>query len=105
MSKIVPLGVGHEYEKLLVTEADRETAHWIPHSPKAQQKLVVLSEFALRRLADAGESLQGFLRLRQRLLENRPQVAVELLIGNLGNGSALTSGSMPALPIAANAEC
>jgi hypothetical protein len=38
------------------------------------------------RIADAWKSLQGFLRLRQRLLENRTQVAVELLIGNLGNG-------------------
>jgi hypothetical protein len=38
------------------------------------------------RIADAGKSLQSFLRLGQWLLENRTQVAVELFIRDFRNG-------------------
>jgi hypothetical protein len=47
-------------------------------------------EYLLRaRIADARKSLQSFLRLGQWLLENRTQVAVELLKRNLGNRKKL----------------
>ena len=47
-------------------------------------------EYLLRaRIADARKSLQSFLRLGQRLLENRTQVAVELLKRNFGNREKL----------------
>src|ERR1700687_5975578 len=41
------------------------------------------------RIADAGKSLQSFLRLGQWRLENRTQVAVELLKRNFGNRKKL----------------
>jgi hypothetical protein len=37
-------------------------------------------------IADAGERLQSFFRLREELLESRPEVAVELLIRDFRNG-------------------
>ncbi len=37
-------------------------------------------------IADAGKPLQGFFRLRERLLESRPQVAVEFFIRDFRNG-------------------
>ncbi|MGD0395226.1 MAG: hypothetical protein ABSC41_21605 [Acidimicrobiales bacterium] len=75
---IILLLVGETYSAQNTQAIGVEREYWIRTGE--QQNLLRSG------ITDAGESLQSLFRLRKRLLENRPQIAVELLIRDFRNG-------------------